>query len=238
MLCHVYTWGHIVIVASVFLTISFLSSLLSAQRLTPDFRLKALLLAIAIVSSVVVDYVKSEAAGVPSGLSRDTGVAGYSFSLDNFNSRWTTLSDTLGGYVGGYLSVPILLALSLFWVLRVRKASGGDNNDDTINGKNRGSNNQRRRSSSIDRVILSMFFVLAIPILFGSMTVQARLLYNTPFFIPAALVLFGASRARLIALLSITLVTLVLANYAADAMSNLNLVVPDNAILDNPFLVP
>jgi hypothetical protein len=70
------------------------------------------------------------------------------------------------------------------------------------------------------------------------MTVQARLLYNTPFFIPAALVLFGASRARLIALLSITLVTLVLANYAADAMSNLNLVVPDNAILDNPFLVP
>ncbi len=83
-----------------------------------------------------------------------------------------------------------------------------------------------------------MLFALAIPILFGSMTVQARLLYNTPFFIPAAVALLGLTRARLPTLLAFAFVILVLSNYAVGAMANLNLVVPDNAILENPFLVP
>jgi hypothetical protein len=223
MFCHVYTWGHLVIIAGLFLAISFLS----ARRLTSDFKFKTILLLAAIISSVVIDYVKSEAVGVPSGLSRDTGVAGYSLSLDNFDSRWTTVSDTLGEYVGGYLSVPILLSLTLFWVFRARMWPV-DNKSGCINGN----------TSSFDRVVFSMLFVLAIPILFGDMTVQARLFYNTPFFIPAALVLFNANKARLVLLLSIAFVVLVLANYAINAMSNLNLVVPDNAIAENPFLVP
>jgi len=92
----------------------------------------------------------------------------------------------------------------------------------------------------LDRSVLSMSFIMALPIAIGSIEFQTRVLYNMPFQIPAILALYaitskskGAYRYLLI-----VAVLLVLGTYALRAMSNLYLDLPDGFVIEDQFLLP
>src|SRR5205085_2722321 len=77
----------------------------SRAKLSLEFAL----IALAIVGSIGVDVAKSLLLDVPTGLSRDGVVAGYSFSTDNFASRWQTLATTFQTILGEFLVISLLL---------------------------------------------------------------------------------------------------------------------------------
>lgn len=212
MLFHVYMWGHLIIVSAIFLAVS----LAFYRKSTSDYKLKAILIAIAIVASIGMDVAKAALVGLPPGITRDEVVAGYSFNLDNFGSRWQTITSMLENYLGGFLVIPAMVVLALMWAV-----------------------GRARMSQTFDRFLLTMLFVLAIPLLFGDMTIQARLLYNVPLFIPAALAVYGWRDEWSVPSKSILVLLIVIsANYAIRSLSNLDLVLPPGVVLDRPFLAP
>jgi hypothetical protein len=98
-------------------------------------------------------------------------------------------------------------------------------------------------SNGIDRLMLIMFFIMAIPITFGSVEFQTRVLYNIPIQIPALLVLFyGTARIEakttLLYQLLVIAIILAMATYSLRAMANLYLELPPGYVLSNQFLLP
>ncbi|MGH9879597.1 MAG: hypothetical protein ACRD5H_18365, partial [Nitrososphaerales archaeon] len=156
MLFHIYTWGYIILVLSLFTCISYFSLQRSRSVRKAELLKVTAVLVCVILASIFTDYAKSSYFGVSTGLSRDSLVAGSSFDLTNFNSRWETLDFTLGAYVGGFLSNPVIIMLALIWALK------------------------RSYLRGFDRVLFSAIFILSIPILFGTTVIQARLLYVVP----------------------------------------------------------
>ncbi|MGI0013760.1 MAG: hypothetical protein ACREBU_10010, partial [Nitrososphaera sp.] len=214
MLFHIYTWGYIILVLSLFTCISYFSLQRSRSVRKAELLKVTAVLVCVILASIFTDYAKSSYFGVSTGLSRDSLVAGSSFDLTNFNSRWETLDFTLGAYVGGFLSNPVIIMLALIWALKGSYLRG------------------------FDRVLFSAIFILSIPILFGTSVIQARLLYVVPLFVPAFLTLISSreigNRVFLYALIAVMLSVAV---YALRAAANLYLVVPGGIELEEPFLV-
>jgi len=98
-------------------------------------------------------------------------------------------------------------------------------------------------SNGIDRLMLIMFFIVAIPITFGSVEFQTRVLYNIPVQIPALLVLFyGTAKIKakttLPYQLLIIAIILAMATYSLRAMANLYLELPPGYVLSDQFLLP
>ncbi|MGI0012865.1 MAG: hypothetical protein ACREBU_05385, partial [Nitrososphaera sp.] len=214
MLSHVYTWGFVILVTFLFACISYFSLRRTLSVSSGELLKVTAVLASIISASIITDFAKSSYFGVSTGLSSDSLLAGRSFDLTNFYSRWETLDFTLRTYVGGFLSNPVIILLALIWVLKV----------DYLRG--------------FDRLILSIIFILAIPILFGTTVIQARLLYVVPLFIPAFLALLKTRQNRdRVYLYSIVAVMLCVAVYALRATANLYLVVPENVEFDQPFLI-
>ena len=91
---------------------------------------------------------------------------------------------------------------------------------------------------AFDRLLLSMLFLLAVPMLFGSSDIQARVFYVVPLFVPALLSLNSVRRDNnrvfyfaMIALMSS------MAVYALRAMTNMDLVLPEGYEIEEPFLI-
>jgi hypothetical protein len=215
MLLHIYTWGFFVLALLLFAFYSYFSIRKSGpSKKSEAIRITIVLIAV-IAASIIVDIVKSSYFSVTSGLVTDSFLAERSFGLENFNARWETIYFTLGSYVGGYLSHPGIMMLALFWVFRTSNFRG------------------------LERLMFSMLFVLAIPMLFGTTLIQARLLYIVPLFIPAVLFIDSIRREKNnIFLFLIPAILLSMVVYALRAMVNLYLVLPEGYEIDTPFLAP
>lgn len=211
LLFHVYTWGHLIVVMGLFLGGSYLL----LRKSTTNSNLKVILLAVSLAASIAVDTGKSTYFDVPAGLQRDTFVAGNALSLENFESRWETLYSTLQVYIGGFLSNPVLFALAFIWIF------------------------QSSYKTSLDRFLLMMLFLLALPVLFGNLPLQVRMIFNTLFYIPAALVVYNIKQkeGNRVFLVALVAVLLVMANYALRAMANLYLVLPEDFELEKAILL-
>ncbi|MCI0565308.1 MAG: hypothetical protein MN733_43135, partial [Nitrososphaera sp.] len=137
---------------------------------------------------------------------------------DGSLSKWDELKFTMGVYVGGFLSNPMLFILTLLWVVLRADFSIG-----------------------LDRTVLVMLFLISFPIMFGTQEFQTRVLYNTPFVIPAAIILFamgqkgGNPRRTMMILVT---ASLIMATYALRSMANLYLVAPEYYTLTDQFLLP
>jgi len=81
--------------------------------------------------------------------------------------------------------------------------------------------------------------LLAIPLLFGTNVIQARILYVIPLFVPAVLAFYNPNQKNntIFSFSAIALGTSVLV-YTLLAMTNLYFVVPENFELEKPFLIP
>lgn len=215
MLFHIYTWGFVILVSLLFTFFSYFSTRKSHSVTRRDaLKIMAVLVGV-IVASIVTDIAKSSYFSVTSGFARDTFLAGSSFALENFNSKWETIDFTLTSYVGGYLSHPGLLLLALFWAFKAGYFRG------------------------FERLIFTMLFILTIPMLFGTSEIQARLFYLVPLFIPAVLAVYGMRGEKsTISWFAIVAILVSMAVYTLRAMANLYLVLPEGYEIDTPFLTP
>jgi len=209
MLTHLYTWTHFLAVMLLFGGMSFVF----ARKSVAAPKIKILLLLIVVGTMFPMDYAKSSYFSTPAATASDSAIATNIMPQDT-NTRWDRLFFTMSSYVGGFLSNPALLLLAVIWIVKADLSRG------------------------LERILISMFFISALPIAVGSVEFQTRVLYNIPFQIPALLALYGAkfrSRTSLILLIAIVLS---FATYAVSAMANLYLQLPEGYVLENQFLLP
>jgi len=212
MLVHLYTWANLLAIILLFAGISYVFS----RRSVTTPKMKVVVMLMVVGTAFAVDYAKSSYFVTPTAAGSESAI-GTNITPQDTSGRWDRLFFTLHTYVGGFLSNPALLVLSVVWLVRADLSKG------------------------LDRLLLSMFFILAMPITFGSIEFQTRVLYNIPFHIPALLAIYStgfgkgmnASRALLILAIGLTFAT-----YAVRAMANLYLDLPEGYLLEEQFLLP
>ena len=212
MLLHVYTWGYFIAAIVVFAAISFITS----RKTTFRPAAKILVIAVVAAGSVGLEYSKSFAYAGPVGLDHDIQRVGSDLDLQNFNGRLDNLNRSLGSYMGGYLSNPIVWMLVIVWLVR-------------------------SNYSTFNRILLATLAIISVPALFGSVEFQARVIFNTPLHLMTFLGLFPittkSNDKNWIGRLALIAVLLSLAIYCLRAMANLNLVLPVDYELEKPFLL-
>jgi hypothetical protein len=167
---HVYTWTVLTAVAAVFL-IAMLLIPMQRNNNNPAFSKRRITwLLIAILVSIVVDTTKVVLTGSSGGLEQDVELAQTRLGIEQFNLRWLILTTTMHYGLGGVLSNFIILTLGLFWVFK---------------------SNMREPGAAFLMIFLSAGLV---PLFFGSWAIQARVFYDMPFEIPAAIALYYISR--------------------------------------------
>jgi hypothetical protein len=131
-------------------------------------RRNVLVLLIALSSSVFIDILRTVLTGAYSGVGYDLSPPlGSIVQLgpEQFSTRWTSIMDTTLSYLGSLLGNSIIYALGLYWIIRSK-----------IN----------EPTSTFLLVFLS---VGIIPLFLGNWFAQARVFYDIPFQIPAAIAL-------------------------------------------------
>jgi hypothetical protein len=188
---HVYTWTILAAVAGIFLLVMLLVGIWDKKKKkrNKDYnnnnnissgsnsnnnpfanRKRITWLLIAVLVSVGVDITKVLLTDSSGGLVQDIELAQTNLGIEQFNTRFDTLDLTMHGSLGGIFSNFIILILGLFWVLK---------------------SNIREPST----IFLMIFFSLGlIPLNIGGWILQARVLYDMPFEIPAAIALYYISR--------------------------------------------
>lgn len=178
---HVYTWTVLAAVTGIFLAAMLLVVIWKKNKKKNNHydnisnnlftkRRRIIWLLLVILASIVVDITKVSLIGSSSGLEQDIELAQTNFGIEQFNLRFLILDSTMHGSLGGVFSNFIILILGLFWVLK---------------------SNMRE-----PRTVFLMIFLSAglVPLYIGSWTLQARVLYDIPFEIPAAIALYYISR--------------------------------------------
>jgi len=123
-----------------------------------------IILLLVLLSSVAIDVAKTSLTGT-GGIERDVGIARVSAGPEQSVLLWNNLTEATQSYAGGQLSNFMLLALGIYWILRARL-------------------------QDLSGIFLLVFFSIGvIPLLFGNYIIQARVLYDIPFQIPAAIAL-------------------------------------------------
>ena len=178
---HVYTWTVLAAVAAIFLVAMLLLGFFWKRKKKKNNnnsnnnnnyftkRRRIVWLLVAILLSIVVDITKVWLVGSSGGLEKDIELAQTNFGFEQFNMRYLILDTTMHGSLGGVFSNFIILILGLFWVLK---------------------SNIREPATIFLMIFLSVGLV---PLNIGSWTLQARVLYNIPFEIPAAIALYYIS---------------------------------------------
>lgn len=210
MLCHLYTWANLLAVILLFVGISFVFG----RNSVTGPKIKILIVLAVVGTSFSIDQVRSYYFDTPAATGSDSAI-GTNVGPEDTSGTGTRLIFTLNTYVGGFLSNPVIFLLALVWLVRADLTKG------------------------LERLMLSMMFILAIPITVGSVEFQTRVLYNIPFHIPALLALFLLNfkdkTSRPLLMLAILLV---FATYALRAMANLQLELPEGFVLNRQFLLP
>jgi hypothetical protein len=175
---HVYTWTILAAVAGIFLlTMLVMQNKKRKKKKSDDgsnnyFTNRRIiwLLLFAILPSIVVDITKVLLTGSSGGLEQDLELAQTGLGIEQFNLRWQILNTTMHHSLGGVFGNFIILILGLFWVLKSNIREAG--------------------------TVFLMIFLSAgvVPLFFGSWAIQARVFYDVPFEIPAAIALYYLSR--------------------------------------------
>jgi hypothetical protein len=155
---HIYTWTILSLVMGVFLLVMLF------KRKSNYYRRNGLILLLLVVlSSVIIDVGRMAITGSASGIEQDIEKAHGGSGLERFAQRWDNLYFTALIYVGGQFSNFIYFMLALYWLFR---------------------SNLQEPSNVFLVVFLSIGII---PILFGNVVMQSRILYDIPFQIPAAI---------------------------------------------------
>ena len=175
---HIYTWTILAAVSGIFLIVSLLLVIWKNNKkkgknnniISNHFTKRRIIwLIVAILLSIVVDITKVVLIGSSGGVGQDIQLAQKYIGIEELSMRWRILNATMHDSLGGVFSNFIILLLGLFWVLK---------------------SNMREPGSLFLMIFLSAGMV---PLIFGSWTLQTRVLYDIPFEIPAAIALYYIS---------------------------------------------
>ncbi|MFL6402411.1 MAG: hypothetical protein ACJ71M_02875 [Nitrososphaeraceae archaeon] len=127
---------------------------------------RIVLLFIILSSSVVLDIVKTSITGSMTGIEKDMEFAkATGTGLEQFIIRWSNLTRSVYSFLGGQFSNFIIFSLGLYWLFQ-------------------------SNTRDISTVFLMIFLSIGlIAFLIGDYRVQARIFYDIPFQIPAAIAL-------------------------------------------------
>lgn len=157
---HIYTWSIFSILIGIFLLVLL--------KMKYYKRRDVILLLIVLSSTVLLDVIRTTSTGVFSSIAYDISPPlGSIVQLgpEQFSTRWTTISDTTLSYLGSLFGNPIIYALVLYWLIR-------------------------SRLKEVSNIFMVTFLSIGIiPLFFGNWIVQARVFYDIPFQIPAAIAL-------------------------------------------------
>jgi hypothetical protein len=174
---HVYTWAILAAIAGIFLVVMLLVVIQrkrtkknnSSNNNNHFTKRRIIWLLIAILISIAVDISKVLLTGSSGGLERDIELAQTRLGIEQFYLRWLILNVTMYDNVGGVFSNFIILILGLLWVLK---------------------SNMREPTTVFLMIFLSAGLV---PLFFATTHIQARVFYDIPFEIPAAIALYYIS---------------------------------------------
>ncbi|MGH9988675.1 MAG: hypothetical protein ACRD8W_32495, partial [Nitrososphaeraceae archaeon] len=163
---HTYTYTIIILVLSIFL--------LSSLYFKSFSRRVILVVLAAIILTVFIDLSRSTIMGSSSGLTLNLGVAeSTEAGLSQFESRWSNLVRTVQVHVGGIFGNSVfIMGLALAGMIIISK----------------------KTNLVLLGFLISFLSIGILPLFFGDRVVMARVLYNVPFQIPAALALIWLAR--------------------------------------------
>jgi hypothetical protein len=141
---------------------------------------RIVLLFIILSSSVVLDIVKTSITGSMTGIEKDMEFAkATGTGLEQFIIRWSNLTRSVYSFLGGQFSNFIIFSLGLYWLFQ-------------------------SNTRDISTVFLMTFLSIGlIAFLIGDYRVQARIFYDIPFQIPAAIALSWLRKSVTTSLISI-----------------------------------
>jgi len=193
---HIYTWSILAFGIGIFLLVLL--------KMNYCERRNVLIVLIALSSSAFIDILRTILTGATSGIGYDISPPFGSIvqlGPEQFSTRWITIRDTTLSYFGSLFGNSIIYALGLYWLIRSRL----------------------RNLTTI--FMVTFLSVGIIPLFFGNWIVQARVFYDIPFQIPAAIALTYLYQRRngslILIAVSIWLITL-----AIRAVSNFYFVPP------------
>jgi hypothetical protein len=144
------------------------------------YKKRIALLFLILSSSVVLDIVKTSMTGSLTGIEKDIEFAkATGTGLEQFAIRWSNLTRSVYSFFGGQFSNFIILSLGLYWLFQ---------------------SNTRHISSVFLMIFLSIGLIA---FLIGDYRVQARIFYDIPFQIPAAIALSSVRKFAAGSLVSI-----------------------------------
>jgi len=172
-----------------------------------EFSMKKFVLTVGIVFAVIaLDVIKVLFFNSHGGLEGNYEIFLTQGGLEHFAYRWDNLYYVFSTRLGGFLSNTILLALAFVWAISAKY------------------------ERAFDRIILASLFVTIIPIIFGDLVIQSRVIYNIPFYIPAALlcadILRNKKYGKFSSWLSVMLI-LTMLTFALRAINNMYLIFPE-----------
>ncbi len=158
---HVYTWSYFITGMMLYLILSYVIFRKDRQKVQ-----RIILLAMIVSVNILVDGIRTHYTESTGGIESTSTLASSGISLHNLSMLWQNLNYNFNYYLGGYFTNFVMLALAFIWTLSAKFAR------------------------NFDRLMLSMLYIGVIPVLFGDSLIQARVFYNMPLQIPAAVVLY------------------------------------------------
>jgi hypothetical protein len=154
---HVYTWTILTVVMGIFLAVALIFDYYPWKKVT--------FLLLIVLSSAIVDVIRSNLTGAFGGVERGMNLAKDHLGIEQLSRIWINLVDTTQYKLGSIFGNFIILVLACYWLVR---------------------SNLKVDSN----LFLGLFLSLGVlPSLFGNWVIQHRLVYDIPFQIPAAIAL-------------------------------------------------
>lgn len=200
LITHVYTW---VFLASAIVLSTLIMSLARKNANRRSELRQNIPIYLGICSMVGIVLVIASVSSI-SGVTHLTNLASSDVNPNFFATRWFTTNYTFRIYLGGFLTNSLLIAIAIFWALKVDYGN------------------------RFNVLILSGIYITSIFFFVGDTVVQSRMFYNVPLQIPAAIILaeiasFRSSSSGLwrnVAILIVILGVAHLANYGIRSVAN------------------
>lgn len=197
---HIYTWNFFILVGSVILTITLVEWFSRGRKGIPVFGLALFFI---IVLTIGADFGRS-LIGAASGIFENAEIARSQTDLENFSLRWNNLLYAMAIRYGGAYENMVVILLAIGWWFKFD------------------------RRSYLDKVVFAFLIASVLPLLFGDLVVQSRIIYNLPIQFPAAITLWRITKSANPSLTKIFVVFVFayLLTYAFRNAANFYLILP------------
>lgn len=157
---HIYTWGVMVVILT---TLIAMYGYDFAKTRNKQLIKTMMVLGLIVIANVVLDVARSYAIEVKGGITKDAELLGELGGWQEYQLRWSNLNYLFSIYLGGSMMNSAMLILAVYASLVISWRS------------------------HFAKLLLASMYGFIIPIVFGNFTLQARVLFDLPIHILAAI---------------------------------------------------